>query len=360
MLAKILTIVGARPQFVKAAVLSRLNKRLDYFEEVLVHTGQHFDKNMSDVFFEELAIPRPNFNLGIHGGFHGEMTGRMLQAIENVLLKEKPDITVVFGDTNSTLAGALASAKLKIPVAHIEAGLRSFNRRMPEELNRVLTDHASDLLFCPTEVANRNLIREGIPAERIHQVGDVMYDAALFYSDLAREPGWFREIGMNSQEFYLATLHRAENTDDADRLARILSALAQVIKPVLLPLHPRTRDRMEKYSISTAENVFLVDPVSYLEMAWLQANCIAIATDSGGVQKEAYFNGKHCVVLRDETEWIELVNVGAATLVGSEEEKIKKALMTDRKRYAESTDLFGDGNAGRRILDAISNNLRLS
>lgn len=349
--------MGARPQFVKASVLSREIEKRDNVEEIIVHTGQHFDKKMSDVFFEELCIPKPHYNLDIHGGGHGEMTGRMLQALESVLSAEVPDLVLVFGDTNSTLAGALAAAKLNISVAHVEAGLRSFNRTMPEEINRVLTDHVSDYLMCPTTVSKQNLLKEGLASSCIYQVGDVMFDAVKFYGKLAHEPSWIKEIGLNGQDYYLATLHRAENTDDPEKLTRILSALSQVDKPVLLPLHPRTSERMKKYSIHTDKNIVLTGPVSFLEMAWLEANSIAIATDSGGVQKEAFFHRKHCVILREETEWTDLVKVGAATLVGSDEDKIKRELRSSQKRCFKNVELFGDGRAGQNILDVLSDAL---
>jgi len=352
-----MTVVGARPQFIKAATISREIAKRDSVEEIIVHTGQHFEQNMSDVFFEELAIPKPHYNLGIHGGMHGRMTGRMLEAIEKVIIREKPDIVLVFGDTNSTLAGALAAAKLYVPVAHVEAGLRSFNRRMPEEINRLLTDHASDLLFCPTEIARRNLTNEGFSPVSIHQVGDVMFDAALFYRELAREPDWFEGLGLKPNAFYLATLHRAENTDDSERLQRILSALNTVAQPVVFPVHPRTKEELKKYDVSIGTNVIVVEPVSFLEMGWLESNCIAVATDSGGVQKEAFFHEKHCVILRDETEWFELVDAGAATLVGSDARKIEYALKAGPRQFFTSSRLFGDGQAGSKILDVIDGGL---
>ena len=240
---KLLTVIGARPQFIKAATVSRVIAGRDDITEVLVHTGQHYDANMSDIFFQEMCIPKPDYHLGIGGGGHGRMTGRQLEAIEQVLLAEKPDYVLVYGDTNSTLAGSLAAVKLHIPVAHVEAGLRSFNRRMPEEINRVLTDHAADLLFAPTETAVANLRKEGLPSDRIRLSGDVMYDAALFYRDLARRPDWFTTQGLEEGAFVLATVHRSENTDDPARLAAIFAGLAQSELPVVLPLHPRTRAR---------------------------------------------------------------------------------------------------------------------
>jgi len=339
---KLVTIIGARPQFIKAAAVSRAVAERGGIREVIVHTGQHYDANMSDIFFEELAIPRPDHNLGIGGGTHGAMTGRQLEAIERVLLDEKPDMVLVYGDTNSTLAGALAAVKLHIPVAHVEAGLRSFNRKMPEEINRVLTDHASDLLFAPTSTAMKNLACEGIPSERAHLVGDVMYDACLFYRDRARVPDWFGALGIDEGDFVLATVHRAENTDDPARLAGILDGLGGCGRPVILPVHPRTRNRIDSLGIALAADLHLMPPVGYLEMVWLEKHCAVVATDSGGVQKEAYFHGKPCVTLRDETEWVELVEAGVNVLVGASEKYITNAL-NNIVAVKDNCDLYGVG-----------------
>jgi len=319
---KIFTVIGARPQFIKAAVVSRaLAQHRPDVREVLVHTGQHYDANMSDVFFEELNIPHPDHNLGVGGGTHGQNTGRMLEKLEALMQTEKPDWVLVYGDTDSTLAGALAAAKLHIPVAHVEAGLRSFNRRMPEEINRVLTDHIATLLFAPTELARTNLRNEGIAEEKIHVVGDVMYDAALFYKPRARKPVWFDALGIPVNEYVLCTIHRAENTDDQGRMQGILKGLEAAGVPVILPLHPRTRNKLAQMNLQLPSNIHAVEPVGYLEMVWLEANCKVVATDSGGVQKEAYFHGKPCVTLRDETEWVELVDIGVNMLVGTSIEK---------------------------------------
>ncbi|WP_243089948.1 non-hydrolyzing UDP-N-acetylglucosamine 2-epimerase [Thermus neutrinimicus] len=310
----VVSVVGARPQFIKAAAVSRVLRATPGLREVLVHTGQHHDDNMSRVFFEELEIPEPDYHLGIGGGTHGQNTGRMLEAIEGVLLKEKPDWVLVYGDTDSTLAGALAAAKLHIPVAHVEAGLRSFNRRMPEEINRVLTDHVSDLLFAPTETAVQNLLREGIPADKVHLVGDVMYDAALYYGEKAeRESQILQRLNVAPKGYILATVHRAENTDDPVRLRVILEALAQVHRevPVVFPVHPRTRKRAEAYGLEELlDRMLTIEPVGYLDMVMLEKNARLIATDSGGVQKEAFFYRVPCATLRDETEWVELVESG--------------------------------------------------
>ena len=318
-LLKVVSVVGARPQFIKAAAVSRVLRATPGVREVLVHTGQHYDDNMSRVFFEELEIPEPDYHLGVGSGTHGAQTGRMLEAIEQVLLEEKPDWVLVYGDTNSTLAGALAAVKLHIPVAHVEAGLRSFNRRMPEEINRVLTDHASDLLFAPTEAAVANLRREGIPEERIHCVGDVMYDAALYYGMKAeRESRILERLSLTRKGYILATVHRAENTDDHARLRAILQALSEAAQEVgvVFPVHPRTRKAMERYGLTDlVRPLIVIDPVGYLDMVMLEKNARLIVTDSGGVQKEAFFYRVPCVTLREETEWEELVELGWNRLV---------------------------------------------
>lgn len=350
---KLLTIIGARPQFIKAATVSRQVALRNNITEIIVHTGQHYDANMSDVFFEELDIPKPDHYLGIGGGSHGAMTGRQLEAIEAVLLEERPDWVLVYGDTNSTLAGALAAAKLHIPVAHVEAGLRSFNRQMPEEINRILTDHVSDRLFPPTDAAVAHLANEGITGDKVQQVGDVMYDAALFYRDRATRPAWFDATGYVPREFVLATIHRAENTDDPARLAAILTGLEDSGRPILLPLHPRTWERLTDLRLVLPANVHVVDPVSYLEMVWLEMNCAMIASDSGGVQKEAYFHGRRCVILRDETEWVELVEAGWNVIVGADTAAIAGALTSSETPEAGISP-YGEGQAAAKIVDSLS------
>jgi UDP-GlcNAc3NAcA epimerase len=349
---KLVTVIGARPQFIKAAAVSRRISSAGTIREVIVHTGQHFDANMSDVFFSELDIPAPAYHLGIGGGNHGAMTGRQLEKIEEVLIAEKPDWVLVYGDTNSTLAGALAAAKLHIKVAHVEAGLRSFNRRMPEEVNRVLTDHVATILFAPTQTAIQNLSNEGIRSG-VHLCGDVMYDAAMFFKNRAQEPRWFKTLGLSLGGFVLATIHRAENTDDAGRLSSILSGLARAGLPVVLPLHPRTRARLTAGGNKVPANIHIVEPVGFLEMVWLEVACRMVATDSGGVQKEAYFHGKPCVTLRDETEWVELVETGWNVLAGADAEKIAK-LISSAKPPAMRTELYGDGDAASRIVRVLS------
>lgn len=347
----VLTVVGARPQFVKAAPLSRaLRSRV---RQVLVHTGQHYDREMSQTFFEDLGIPEPDRHLGIGSGSHGRMTGRMLEALEAAMLEEQPDLVVVLGDTNSTLAGALAAAKLGIPVAHVEAGLRSFDGRMPEELNRRLTDHLSTLLFCPTTTAVVNLRREGI-TRGVHRVGDVMLDAVR--QNLARARRLPRRRGdPPPRSFYLATIHRAENADDSGRLRAILGALESLPRPVLMPLHPRTRDRMSRLGVAPAGALRLMPPVSYLEMLRLEERARAVLTDSGGVQKEAFILGTPCITLRDTTEWIETLKAGANVLVGADPRRIRRAVraLERRPQRRPHGSPYGRGLAAAAIVRVI-------
>ena len=355
---RIVSIVGARPQFIKAAVVSRALRSQPDIQEVFLHTGQHYDANMSDIFFQELDIPRPDYHLGIGGGTHGQNTGRMLEAIEGVLLKEQPNWVLVYGDTDSTLAGALAAVKLHIPVAHVEAGLRSFNRRMPEEINRVLTDHAADLLFAPTETAVANLRREGVPDERIALVGDVMYDAAIFYASMAEERSSILEtLGLNPREYILATVHRAENTDSPARLKAIFTALSQVAEtlPVVLPLHPRTRKALAANNLGElAQSVRLIDPVGYLDMVMLEKYARLIVTDSGGVQKEAFFHKVPCVTLRTETEWVELVESGWNIVIApTDKHLICQTILSRLNAKGSNTALYGDGSAVEKILQRL-------
>jgi len=352
---KIATIVGARPQFIKAATISRAILAQSVISEVLIHTGQHFDANMSDVFFTELNIRKPDHHLGIGGGTHGENTGRMLESIEKVLIAEKPDWVLVYGDTDSTLAGALAAVKLHIPLAHVEAGLRSFNRRMPEEINRVLTDHASDLLFVPTQTAVKNLATEGITGDKVNWVGDVMFDATLFYRDRARKP---ELVDLPAgKPFFLCTIHRAENTDDLERLTAIVRMLNELAadETIILPLHPRTIraiGRLADVKLSAAIKV--IEPVGFLEMTWLLANCSIVITDSGGLQKEAYFHQKPCVTLRDETEWGELVEAGYNRLMSPLTPKASQILAQMRAGAIPKCEvLYGDGNAAAAIVNHL-------
>ena len=347
---KIFSVVGARPQFIKAAVVSRAIAETEGIAEVLVHTGQHYDSNMSDVFFEELDIPRPHHHLGVGGGTHGQNTGRMLEKLEALMLHEKPDWVLVYGDTDSTLAGALAASKLHIPVVHVEAGLRSFNRRMPEEINRVLTDHMSSVLFAPTIIAAKHLANEGIVGKNVQVVGDVMYDAALFYKDRAKPPADAIVANWGAGSFALCTVHRAENTDNFDRMKGILTGLASAPYPIVFPMHPRTRGRLEQMDLSMPPNVYVIDPLGYLEMVWLEMNCRLVITDSGGVQKEAYFHGKPCVTLRDETEWTELVDLGVNQLVGVDPNRIAKGLNISIDGMCfQNKEVYGTGQSGVRV-----------
>lgn len=357
---KILTVVGARPQFIKAAAVSRAIRRHNEAtrqpgREVIVHTGQHFDANMSNVFFEQLDIPRPDHHLGIAGLGHGAMTGRMLEGIETLIQAEKPDWVLLYGDTNSTLAGALAAAKLHVPVAHVEAGLRSFNMRMPEEVNRIVADRVSTALFCPTETAVENLRAEGITVG-VHNVGDVMFDVSLFYRERARtETTILAELGLEERQFALVTCHRAENTDDRDRLAGIVSAIGRIAgrMRVVLPLHPRTRKLLAKNGLADRlAGVTIAEPLSYLDMIALEQGASVILTDSGGVQKEAFFYGVPCITMRDETEWVETVECGANRLTGASTDAILSAfeqVLADGASAPAATP-YGSGRAADDIV----------
>jgi UDP-GlcNAc3NAcA epimerase len=410
---KVLTVIGARPQFIKAAVLSRLIKQEKYsskIKEIIVHTGQHYDENMSDIFFKEMEIPKPDYHLGIGSLSHGAMTAAMLEKIEKLILKEKPEILLVYGDTNSTLAGALAASKLLVPVAHVEAGLRSFMMSMPEEQNRRLTDHLSTYLFCPTEVAVKNLEKEGIPYKDFSEInskknseinlknssqnssknnsennsenkltnnlknslqnnskeiikpsadekliclcGDIMYEASLYYRKKA-ENNDSRILEKLPEKFILLTMHRQENTDDILRLSSIFSALNKIQEyEIVFPVHPRTKKVIEKNGIKLNKHIHCIEPVGYFDMLLLESKCYFIMTDSGGVQKEAYFFGKPCITLRDSTEWTELVESGWNTLVGADEEKIM-ATVKKMPKYGKDIKLYGEGNTSEIILDTL-------
>lgn len=357
---KILSVVGARPQFIKAAAVGRVLRRTRGMREVLVHTGQHYDRNMSRVFFRELEIPEPHANLGIGSGAHGAQTGRMLEALERVISRERPDWVLVYGDTNSTLAGALAAAKLGIPVAHVEAGLRSWNRAMPEEINRVAADHASDLLFAPTRAAVANLRREGFEPGTIARVGDVMYDAALHYGRKAeRASPVLGKLGLAGRDYVLATVHRAENTDERGRLRAIFHALHRLSRDiaVVVPVHPRTRKALARSGWRATGALRLVDPVGYLDMVMLERHARLIATDSGGVQKEAFFYRVPCATLRTETEWVELVETGWNTLVpptsaGLVYRRLRGILRGFRPPRGNQRP-YGDGRAAEAIVKRL-------
>jgi UDP-GlcNAc3NAcA epimerase len=356
---KILTVIGARPQFIKASVVSHAISEKADLQEVVVHTGQHYDANMSDVFFTELGMRPPDYNLEIGGGGHGQMTGRMLAELERVMLNERPDVVLVYGDTNSTLAGALSAAKLHIPVAHVEAGLRSFNMKMPEEINRILTDRVSSWLFTPTEAASCHLRREGMDEASIIPVGDVMYDVALTHGDKVQaNERVLKQLNLPPKSYVLVTVHRAENTDNPSRLAVIVDALKRVAEssPVIWPLHPRTRKVLEKNS-SLPVNVahlHLIEPVGYLDMVQLEKYASVVATDSGGVQKEAFFHGVPCVTLRDETEWVELVEAGWNRLVPPINSTIVvENILSSVGVEGSQINPFGDGEAAIKILSRL-------
>lgn len=374
---KIATIVGARPQFIKAAAVSRaiiehnkvVNCDSDFISEVIIHTGQHYERNMSDVFFEEMQIPSPDYFFNINNLSHGAMTGQMLEKIEKVLQYEMPDMIMVYGDTNSTLAGALAGAKLHLPIAHVEAGLRSHNRRMPEEINRILTDHISSYLFCPTIKAVENLKVEGIVdsiprcqeaaigpmlKRKVSLVGDTMLDAALFFHQSAKKPRFFLP-----RKFILATIHREENTDDPERLKSIFHAFELISRDIsiILPLHPRTCEKIERKKSAFKfqdSSIKLVKPLSYFEMIYLIDRCLLVMTDSGGLQKEAFFLKKPCITLRNETEWVELVENGCNLLAGFETENIHNAYHIFKKKKCNfNTKIYGEGNASQKILNIL-------
>ncbi len=375
---KLLNIVGARPQIIKASAISRVLRRdyTDQIEEIILHTGQHYDRALSDVFFEELEIPKPDYNLGVGSARHGKQTASMISGIEEVILKEQPDAVIIYGDTNSTLAAGIAASKLKVPVAHVEAGLRSFRKEMPEEINRVLSDHVSTLLFAPTDTALKNLIKEGIRPDasppftidnpKIFLSGDIMYDNSLFYAELADKKlnGFFDALNIEPENYILATIHRQRNTDDIERLNNILETFIELTLqnniPLVLPLHPRTVHVLEKENsdllskMTGADSVRLIPPVSYLEMIMLEKNAAIICTDSGGVQKEAHFFRRPCLVLRAETEWTELVKNGTAMLVDADRDKIKEGFL----KMINSTGLsypgfYGNGKAAEFMVEEV-------
>ncbi len=351
---KILSVVGARPQFIKAAAVSRALRRVPGMTEILVHTGQHYDDNMSAIFFRQLDIPEPDFNLGIGSGTHAFQTGSMMTALEEVMLKEKPDWTLVYGDTNSTLAGALSAVKLHIPVAHVESGLRSFNRIMPEEINRIVTDRVSDLLFVPTKTAMKNLAAEGL-SKATYFSGDVMYDSILYYKEkIAGDPEAYKVEGLQPP-YLLATIHRAENTDTPENLLNIFTALSKTGMQVVLPLHPRTRKLLPEIT-TVPTNVLVIDPVGYLEMIRLTMQAEKVLTDSGGLQKEAFFHGVPCITLRTETEWIETLQDGWNIVTGTDPEKIIQACRLPKPKKSRK-NLFGEGDAAVKIANKLSSGL---
>ena len=358
---RIVTIIGARPQFIKASMVSREIAKNSTIDEVIIHTGQHFDENMSDIFFDELKIPVPSYNLGIGSALHGEQTGRMIEEIEKVLLKERPQMVLLYGDTNSTLAGAIASAKLSLKIAHVEAGLRSFNKSMPEEINRVLTDRVSDMLFCPTTTSVENLQNEGI-RDGIYLVGDVMYDSILYFENgFHNRTEILEELNLNEKEinqrYILATIHRQENTDTIENLSSILSAMSQIKEEIILPLHPRTKKTIEEEKLSYKKNIKIIEPISYLEMLSLEKNAFMILTDSGGIQKEAFIFGVPCVTFRDETEWIETVQTGMNKLTGFSTKRILEAYnefcLNGVKILQDAVNYYGNGFAAKKIVEIL-------
>ena len=379
---KIITVIGARPQIIKAAAISRAikNNFSDKILEVIIHTGQHYDENMSQIFFEELEIPFPNFNLNVGSGSHGEQTAKMLEGLENIYVQEKPDAVIVYGDTNSTIAGALAASKIHIPVIHIEAGLRSFNKAMPEEINRIACDHMSTLLFTPSETGHRNLLNEGIKNDqkeaasidnpKIYLCGDIMYDNSLYFSAMSEQKSEIlKELEITTDEFILCTIHRDTNTDDTANLNAIFRALLRIQKTstlkIVLPLHPRTKDKMTSnldnsllLEITQNRNIKIIQPLGFLDIISLEKNARLIITDSGGLQKEAFFFQKPCVILREQTEWIEIIENGNALIAGANELKIISSVETLIKRTDFTyPNLYGDGNAANFICKKITEEL---
>lgn len=351
---KIVSIVGARPEFIQASPLSK--KIRERFKEVLVHTGQHYDPNMSDVFFRELELPKPDYNLGVGSGSHGGQTGRMMIEIEKVLLKERPDVVVSFGDTNSTLAGALTAAKLHIKIAHVEAGLRSFNRLMPEEINRVLVDHLADFLFCPTETAVRNLKKEGI-TKGVFNTGDVMYDSVLqLYKRAGKESKILETVNLSPKSYLYATVHRAENTDNPQNMKGIFKAFEESGETIVLPIHPRTAKAIKQLGIQVGPGTKIIEPIGYLDNLILMGNAKKILTDSGGIQKQAFFLEVPCITLRSETEWIETIESGWNVLVGSDKNKIRQAIRKFEPKGKQSRH-FGGGDAAGKIVEVLEKNV---
>ena len=354
---KIITVLGARPQFIKAAMLSKEFLKSNTLDEIIIHTGQHFDKKMSEIFFNELKIPIPDFNLGIKSLYHGEMTGKQIEMIEKHLYNIQPDGILVYGDTNSTLSASIAASKMQIPIFHVEAGLRSFNRKMPEEINRVITDHVSSLLFTPNLNAKNNLLKEGIDPNKIYNVGDVMNDALLYYLKIAEQKSnILKRLNLKSKDYFLATVHRQENTDDQEKLKEIFMALSLANKPVVIPMHPRTKKKIKEYSIQFTGSLIPIEPVSYFDMLILEKNAKKIITDSGGIQKEAYLLGVHCITLRNETEWVELIEIGVNKLSKISKDTILNKIHEKTIVFGK-TNIYGDGFSSSKIIQIINNYL---
>ncbi len=352
-LMKICTIIGARPQFIKSSVVSKSIASSRTIKEIIIHTGQHFDKNMSNIFFDEMEMRKPDYNLGINSLSEGAMIGRQLEEIEHILKNERPDGVIVYGDTNSTLSGALAAAHLCIPIFHIESGLRSFNKEMPEEINRILTDHLSSICFVPSQNAYENLIKEGISSSNIFDVGDVMYDASIHFGRLAKSKSVIlNKLNIKPFNYILATIHRKDNTDNESNLKNIFFAFEEIGEKIILPLHPRTKKALKDYNIVPKKNIKVIDPVGYLDMLTLEENSLKIITDSGGVQKEAYFFKKPCIIIRNETEWIEIVDKKMGILVGNKKDKIIQAVNNFNPNIFDR-NLFGNGHACKLIIKTI-------
>jgi len=350
---KLLTIVGARPQFIKAAVFSKEIQKHKDIEEVLVHTGQHYDDKMSEIFFQQLGISKPNYNLSIGNCSHGAMTGRQIEKIEEILIIEKPDFVILYGDTNSTLAGAISASKLNIPIVHIESGLRSYNNKMPEEINRVLTDHVSEILFTPSISSKNNLIKEGINSDKIHIVGDIMYDATLLYKKESIIPTELSKLDLNNLNYVLCTIHRQESLNNITFLSEVFKIFELSKRMIILPLHPHTKKILLQYEIKIPDNVVILEPVGYLEMNWLLMNCNMVITDSGGLQKEAFFHKKYCVTLRNDTEWIETVELGNNILVGNDLKILKSKIESIQIKFNDIHMPYGDGFTAKKIVDRI-------
>ncbi|WP_461673514.1 non-hydrolyzing UDP-N-acetylglucosamine 2-epimerase [Priestia megaterium] len=357
---KVLTVIGARPQFIKACMLSNAFRSESNIKEIIVHTGQHYDENMSNIFFKQLKLPNPHYFLGTGSDTHGKQTAKMLLKLEDIIISEKPDIVLVYGDTNSTLAGSLAASKLHIPIAHVEAGLRSYNKKMPEEINRVLTDHLSTWLFCPSNTAVKNLENEGI-TQGVYQTGDIMYDAVLYYKNVAlQKSNILSNLNIAPKTYYLATVHRAENTDNPQILTSLLEAFLQIRGTVLLPLHPRTKNKIKQWNLEKlilSSNIKLIDPLDYLDMLAVESQAKLILTDSGGVQKEAYMLKVPCITLRNETEWVETISEGWNQLSGTDTDRILKAI-EEIKSPTNHLSIFGDGHTAEKICRLLNNIVR--
>jgi len=350
---KLLTIVGARPQFIKAAVFTKEIQNHKDVHEIIVHTGQHYDDKMSEIFFEELGLSKPKFNLSIGNCTHGAMTGRQIEKIEEILFNEKPDYVILYGDTNSTLAGAISASKLNIPIVHIEAGLRSYNKKMPEEVNRILTDHVSEILFTPSIISKKNLLKEGISDEKIFVVGDIMFDATILYKNLSKIPSEILKRNLDISDFILCTIHRQESLNKAEFLFEIFKNFEISNKKIIIPLHPHTKKIIFENRIQIPNNVILLEPVGYLEMTWLLMNCYIVITDSGGLQKEAFFHKKFCVTLRSETEWIETVELGNNVLVGNDSNALRIELEKPTNKFSDNQMPYGDGFTAKKIINTI-------